>query len=135
MERMTGIEIPAARPAVKPEAILKARKVLHQVYVDEKIKRYILDIVFATRFPADHGLARLENFIAYGASPRASLFLLVAARAQAFLRHRGYVIPEDVKEVALEVLRHRVVLTYEAEAEEMASEGVIRQILDEVEVP
>ncbi len=135
MERMTGIDIPIARPVVKPEEILKAREVLHQVYVDEKIKRYILDIVFATRFPADHGLARLDNFIAYGASPRASLFLLIAARGQAFLRHRGYVIPEDVKEVALEVLRHRVVLTYEAEAEEMASEGVIRQILDEVDVP
>ena len=135
MERMTALELPAARPVVKPEDILGAREVLHQVYVDEKIKRYILDIVFATRSPADHGLARLENFIAYGASPRASLFLLVAARAQAFLRHRGYVIPEDVKEVALEVLRHRVVLTYEAEAEEMASEGVIRQILDEVDVP
>jgi len=135
MERMTGVEVPAARPVLKPEEILKAREVLHQVYVDEKIKRYILDIVFATRDPAAHGLARLKDFISYGASPRASLFLLEAARAQAFLRHRGYVIPEDVKEVAMEILRHRVVLTYEAEAEELASEGVIRQILDEVEVP
>ncbi len=135
MERMTGIEIPTARPVIKPDEILKAREVLHQVYVDEKIKRYILDIVFATREPAAHGLGRLKDFISYGASPRASLFLLNAARAQAFLRHRGYVIPEDVKEVAMEVLRHRVVLTYEAEAEELAPEGVIRQILDEVEVP
>ena len=135
MERMTGLEVPAARPVIKPEEILKAREVLHQVYIDEKIKRYILDIVFATREPEAHGLARLKDFISYGASPRASLFLLNAARAQAFLRHRGYVIPEDVKEVAMEVLRHRVVLTYEAEAEELAPEGVIRQILDEVEVP
>jgi len=135
MERMTGLEVPAARAVLKPEEILKAREVLHQVYVDEKIKRYILDIVFATRDPAAHGLTRLKDFISFGASPRASLFLLEAARAQAFLRHRGYVIPEDVKEVAMEILRHRVVLTYEAEAEELAPEGVIRQILDEVEVP
>ena len=135
MERMTGAELPSARPTINPEDILKARGVLQQVYVDDKIKQYILDIVFATREPAAHGLARLDDFISYGASPRASLFLLNAARAQAFLRHRGYVIPEDVKEVAMEVLRHRVVLTYEAEAEELAPEGVIRQILDEVEVP
>ncbi|MFH1529347.1 MAG: AAA family ATPase [Pseudomonadota bacterium] len=135
MERMTALVIPSARPVIKPEEILKAREVLHQVYVDDKIKSYILDIVFATREPAAHGLARLKDFISFGASPRASLFLLNASRAQAFLRHRGYVIPEDVKEVAMEVLRHRVVLTYEAEAEELAPESVIRQILDEVEVP
>ncbi|MBM4370303.1 MAG: AAA family ATPase [Deltaproteobacteria bacterium] len=135
MERMTALQRPTARPVIRPEAILKAREVLHQVYVDEKIKRYILDIVFATRTPAEYRLERLKDFIAFGASPRASLFLLEAARAQAFLRHRGYVIPEDVKEVAPDVLRHRVLLTYEAEAEELAPEGVIRQILDEVEVP
>jgi MoxR-like ATPase len=135
MERMTGQTKPQVKTAATAAEILKAREVVRQVYVDEKIKRYILDIVFATRDPKSYGLERLAAFIAFGASPRASLFLLEAARAQAFLRHRGYVIPEDIKEVAMDVLRHRVILTYEAEAEEMKPESVIRQIFDEVEVP
>jgi MoxR-like ATPase len=135
MDRMTGVETPVARPVVHPEQILKAREVLQQIYVDEKIKRYILDVVFATRDPAGAGLDKLQSFISWGASPRASLYLLEAARAQAFLRRRGYVIPEDVKEIAMGVLRHRVILTYEAEAEELQPEAIIKQIFDHVEVP
>jgi MoxR-like ATPase len=103
--------------------------------VDDKIKQYIVDVVFATREPEAYGLARLKPMISWGASPRASLFLLAAARAHAFLKHRGYVIPEDIKAVAMDVLRHRVILTYEAEAEELSPEDIIRQIFDEVEVP
>jgi MoxR-like ATPase len=135
MERMTGAEKPQVRKLLRPSDILKAREVVKQVYVDEKIKKYILNIIFATRNPKDYGLESIADLIAFGASPRASLFLLEAVRAQAFLRHRGYVIPEDVKDCAMNILRHRIILTYEAEAEDMPVEGVIKKIFDEVEVP
>ena len=106
-----------------------------EVYIDEKINDYIVDIVFATREPKAYGLADLADFIEYGASPRASISLNMAARAHAFLRHRGYVTPEDVKAIGLDVLRHRVILTYEAEAEEVTAETVVRKLFEQVEVP
>lgn len=135
MERMSGDVAPTISPVVTPEEIQRAAGIVRQVYVDDKIKQYIVDVVFATREPEAYGLARLKPMISWGASPRASLFLLAAARAHAFLKHRGYVIPEDIKAVAMDVLRHRVILTYEAEAEELSPEDIIRQIFDEVEVP
>ena len=135
MERMSGDSIPEIQSVVTPEEIEKAASIVRQVYVDDKIKQYIVDVVFATREPETFGLQKLKPLISWGASPRASLFLLNAARAHAFLKHRGYVIPEDIKAVAMDVLRHRVILTYEAEAEELSPEDIIRQIFDEVEVP
>jgi len=134
MNRMAGGSEPEARPVVRPKTILEARKLVTEVYVDEKIKQYILDIVFATREPGSFGL-ELGDLIAYGASPRASIYLSIAARAHAFLRRRAYVTPEDVKAIALDVLRHRVIITYEAEAEELTSEDIVQRILDNVEVP
>ena len=119
MDRMTALEPPKAEPVVTPAELLDARKVVKQVYIDDKVKDYIVDVVFATREPAKHGLKDLAPLIEYGASPRASIALNLAARAHAFLRHRGYVTPEDVKAIGPDVLRHRVVLTYEAEAEEV----------------
>ena len=123
-----------ASPVVTPEAILAARELVTEIYVDEKIKQYILDIVFATREPSEFGLD-LGALIAYGASPRASIYLSLAARAHAFLERRAYVTPEDIKAIAMDVLRHRVILTYEAEAEELTSEDIVQRILDNVEVP
>ncbi|MBW2264149.1 MAG: MoxR family ATPase [Deltaproteobacteria bacterium] len=120
---------------VDPERIMSARKVVNQVYVDEKIKGYILDVVFATRQPRDFGLENEADFIEYGASPRASLSLTRAARAHAFLRKRGFVTPEDVKAIGPDVLRHRIILTYEAEAEEVSTEMIIRHVFETVEVP
>ncbi len=105
------------------------------MYIDEKVERYIVDIVFASRNPKDYGLEELEDLIAYGASPRASIYLSLAAKAHAFLRRRGYVTPEDVRSVGMDVLRHRIILTYEAEAEEVTSEDVVRKILNKIEVP
>jgi MoxR-like ATPase len=135
LERMTsGLEV-RADPVVGPEELRQARQVVQQVYIDEKIKDYVVRIVFATREPAEHGLKGLRDFIEFGASPRASIYLAQAAKAHAFLRHRGYVTPEDVKSVGLDVLRHRVILTYEAEAEELTSEDIVRKVFDEVEVP
>ncbi len=135
MERMAGDKVPSVAKVVTPEEIEKAAGIVRQVYVDEKIKQYIVNVVFATREPESFGLARLKPLIQWGASPRASLYLLMAARAHAFLKHRGYVIPEDIKAIALDVLRHRVILTYEAEAEELTPEAVVRQVFDEIEVP
>ncbi len=134
MDRMAGGSEPDVSAVVSPDTILAARKLISEIYVDEKVKQYILDIVFATREPTVAGLD-LGDLIAYGASPRASIFLSVAARAHAFLQGRGYVTPEDVKAIAMDVLRHRVIITYEAEAEEMTSEDVVQRILDNVEVP
>jgi MoxR-like ATPase len=114
---------------------MSARKVIGQVYIDDKIKDYIVNVIYATREPRAHGLAELADFIEYGASPRASIYLNLAARAHAFLRHRGYVTPEDVKAVGADVLRHRVCLTYEAEAEEITSEDIVRRLFEHVEVP
>lgn len=134
MNRMSGGHEPVATPVVTPDVILKARELVTDIYVDDKIKKYILDIVFATREPDEYGLA-LSDLIAYGASPRASIYLSIAARAHAFLERRAYVTPEDIKAIAMDVLRHRVIVTYEAEAEELTSEDVVQRILDNVEVP
>jgi MoxR-like ATPase len=135
MDRMTAPVAVKAEPVASPQHIAEARGVLSQIYIDEKIRDYIVDIVHATREPKAHGLAELADFIEYGASPRASIYLNLAARAHAFLRRRGYVTPEDIKAVGVDVLRHRVILTYEAEAEEMTSEQVVRKIFEHVEVP
>ena len=135
MDRMTsGMDV-RALPVATAAEIAEARSVVGQVYIDEKIRDYIVSIVHATREPKAHGLGTLADFIQYGASPRASIYLNQAARAHAFLRHRGYVTPEDIKAVGVDVLRHRVVLTYEAEAEEITSETVIRKLFEHVEVP
>jgi MoxR-like ATPase len=109
--------------------------VVDQIYIDDKIKDYIINLVHATREPKTYGLAELADFIEFGASPRASIYLNLAARAHAFLRRRGYVTPEDIKAVGTDVLRHRVILTYEAEAEEMTSEQVVRKLFEKIEVP
>jgi MoxR-like ATPase len=135
MERMTGHSTATARPTTTPEQLLEARKVVRDVYVDDRVKNYIVDVVFATREPEAKGLRDLAPLIEYGASPRASIALNLAARAHAFLRHRGYVTPEDVKAIGPDVLRHRVVLSYEAEAEEVTSEDVVRRVFEVVEVP
>lgn len=123
------------RPLLKPEEILEAQRVVEKIYIDEKIERYIVDIVFATRFPAEYDLNDLTTIIAFGASPRASISLARAARSYAFLRGRGYVVPEDVRAVAHDVLRHRIGLTYEAEANTITADEIISEILDKVEVP
>ena len=122
-------------PIISPKDILNARKLIHDVYIDEKIEKYILDIVFATRNPKQFGLDNLANLISYGASPRASINLALGAKAMAFIRRRGYIIPEDVRGICLDVLRHRIAVTYEAEAEEITTEYVIQEILNKIEVP
>ena len=128
-------EFPKASPVVKPEDIVRAREVVRDVYMDEKIERYIVDIVYATRTPQDYNLAGLKDLISYGASPRASISLAMAAKAYAFIRRRGYVIPEDVRAVCPEVLRHRIGLTYEAEAENVTTEEIIGKVINAVIVP
>ncbi|MCB9709315.1 MAG: MoxR family ATPase [Myxococcales bacterium] len=124
-----------ANAVVEPSALLEARRVIAEIYMDAKIKDYIIDIVLATRAPEAIGLKDLKVMIAHGASPRASIALNLAARGHAFLRHRGYVTPEDIKAVAPDVLRHRILRTYEAEAEELSSDDIVRRVLDAVEVP
>jgi len=128
-------EFPHAQKVVKPEDIVRARAVVRDVYMDEKIERYIVDIVYATRTPKEYGLGDLEGLISYGASPRASISLSLAAKAFAFIKRRGYVIPEDVRAVCNEVLRHRIGLTYEAEAENVKSEEIIEKVINSVIVP
>lgn len=123
------------QPLLRPEDILDAQQVVEKIYIDEKIERYIVDIVFATRFPADCGLPELQSIISFGASPRASISLARAAKAYAFLRQRGYVIPEDVRAVCHDVMRHRIGLTYEAEANNISADEIISEILDKVVVP
>ncbi|MBS2013054.1 MAG: MoxR family ATPase [Deltaproteobacteria bacterium] len=135
MDRMTGLVPAKAEPVVTPKELLEARKIIGQIYVADKVKDYIVDVVFATREPQKHGLKDLAPLIEFGASPRASIALNLAARAHAFLRHRGYVTPEDVKAVGPDVLRHRIVLTYEADAEEVTAEQVVRRVFEVVEVP
>jgi len=134
MERVTVEGLPEIDPVVEPERLKKAQDLIREIYMDEKIKNYILDIIFATRDPEQFNLP-IKHLIAYGASPRATIFLTQASKAHAFLRGRGYVTPEDVKAVSADVLRHRVIVTYEAEAEELDSESIIRQIFDAIEVP
>jgi len=119
---------------IEPKAILSAREIVHKIYVDEKVKEYILNIVFATREPKAYRVP-VEGLIAYGASPRATIYLTLAAKAHAFMAGRGYVTPEDVKTIGPDVLRHRVLLTFEAEAEEMSSDAVVRKVFDQIEVP
>ncbi len=122
-------------PVISTEDILRARNVVHEVYIDEKIEKYILDIVFATRSPQQFDLGKLTDLISYGASPRASINLAIGAKAMAFIKRRGYVIPEDVRAICSDVLRHRIAVTYEAEAEDISSETIISEILNKLEVP
>ena len=133
-ENLAG-SMPEVKSVVTVEEILKARKIVEQVYIDEKIEQYIADIVFASRYPERYGLDELKSFITFGGSPRASINLAKAARAYAFIRHRGYVVPEDVRAVAHDVLRHRIGLSYEAEADNMTSEEIVSKIINKVEVP
>ena len=126
---------PTVKAVINPKDILQARCVVQEVYMDEKIERYILDIVFSTRTPKDFKLDKLASLISYGASPRASINLALAAKAFAFIKRRGYVIPEDVRAVCHDVLRHRIAVTYEAEAENLTSENIVDEILNAVEVP
>lgn len=136
VDRMaTTARKPQARQVARPEQLVTARRLLDQVYVDEKVRNYVVDLVFATRKPADYGLKDLTPLVLYGASPRASIALTQAARARAFLEGRGFVTPQDVKSVGMSVLRHRVITTYEAEAEGLSSEHVIQKCFDTVPVP
>ena len=136
MDRMTGPQVrTAATPVATPEQLLNARKITQQIYVDDRVKDYIVDLVMATRNPAKRGLKEFAHLIEYGASPRATIALNLAARAHAFLRGRGYVTPDDVKAIGMDVLRHRLVLTYEADAEEITPERVLRRLFEAVEVP
>jgi MoxR-like ATPase len=131
---VTG-DFPKPSKVLTPAEIVNARQVVRDVYMDEKIERYIVDIVFATRTPEDYKLGSLKTLIAYGGSPRASIGLSLAAKAYAFIKRRGYVVPEDVRAVSYDVLRHRIGLTYEAEAENVTSEDIVTQVLNTVEVP
>ena len=135
IDRMTGDDLPKIEPVVSPQDILHARKTVRDIYVDDQVKDYILDLVMATRYPQDNGLSSLRSLISYGASPRASIYMVTAARANAFIQGRGYVSPEDVKAIAQDVLRHRVIPTYEAEAEAISSSQIVSTILEHVEVP
>jgi MoxR-like ATPase len=135
IERMTGAALPEIRPVITPDDLLYARQVVRQIYVDDKIKDYVLDLIFATRQPGENGMSDLKPLIDFGASPRGSIYLIMAARAHAFLKGRGYVTPEDIKQIAPDVLRHRIVISYEAEAEEVTSADIVQRILDQVEVP
>jgi MoxR-like ATPase len=128
-------QFPTANQSLSPEDITRAREVVKEVYIDEKIEKYILDIVFATRYPEKFGMEQFQGMISYGASPRASINLSLASKAYAFIKRRGYVIPEDVRAVSHDVLRHRMGLTYEAEAENVTSEDIITEILNTIEVP
>ncbi len=135
LDRMSGGVLPTVEKRLTPEDIIRLRAVVRSVYMDEKIKDYIVSLVLATRDPSSSGLAELDGLIEYGASPRATIFLAQAARANAFMRRRGYVTPEDVKQIGPDILRHRVLLTYEAEAEDLTSEDIVRKVFETVEVP
>jgi len=135
LRQQTLNEAPTNNPVVTPEDIFKARGIVRKIYLDEKIENYITDIVFASRYPSQFRLEKLEQHISYGASPRASINLALAAKAYAFLKRRGYVIPEDVRAICHDVMRHRIGLTYEAEAENMTTEDIINEIINTVEVP
>ncbi len=123
------------RPVIDPERIMDARKVLNEIYIDEKVEKYIIDLIFATREPARYGLKDLKNLIQFGASPRATINMNLASRAHAFMEHRAYVTPEDVRTIAMDVLRHRIIPTFEAEAEEISSEEIVQSILSSIQVP
>ena len=135
MDRMTRVELPVVHPVISPDTILHARELVKYIYVDDKITEYVLDLVFATRQPGQNGLSELSSLVEFGASPRASINLITAARANAFIKGRGYVTPEDIKELAPDVLRHRIITSYEAEAESISSDHIVRRILDYTQVP
>jgi len=135
LDLMTGDMVREPKPVITLERLSKAKNIVSQVYLDERIKQYIVDLVFATREPATVAKGQLKGLIEYGASPRATIFLARAARAHAFLKHRGFVLPEDVKSIGLDVLRHRVIPTYEAEAENLTSDDIVRRLFELVEVP
>lgn len=135
LERMSAGKPIEVNTVLRPEDIIRLRKLVNDIYIDEKVKEYILDIVFATRKPENYRLESVKPLISYGASPRASIMLTVASKAHAFLKGRGYVTPEDVKQIGMDVLRHRVLVTYEAEAEEVTSETIVTKIFDHIEVP
>jgi len=135
VDRMTGTSLPEVYPVVSPDDILKAREMVRQIYVDDKIKEYVLDLVLTTRQPGNNGLSDLNALINYGASPRASINMITSARAHAFLHGRGFVTPEDIKQIAPDVLRHRVIVTYEAEAENISSDHIVSRILNHTYVP
>lgn len=135
LERMSSGKDILVRPVLSPEKLLELRQLMNQIYIDEKVKDYILNLVFATREPAEYKLENLKPLISYGASPRASIMMTKAAKAHAFLKGRGYVTPDDVKQTGLDVLRHRIVTTYEAEAEETTSDDIVKRIFDQIEVP
>jgi len=135
IERIAVQGEPAIKPVISPAEIIKARELCREIYIDQKIKDYIVDLVFATREPEKYGLSELKGMIRFGASPRASINLTTTARALAFLKRRGFVIPEDIKELAADILRHRIILSYEAEAEEVTTDDVVQKILAGVEVP
>lgn len=128
-------EFPSVNTVIKPSDIIRARDIVREVYMDEKIENYILNIVFASRNPEKYGLPAFSNMISYGASPRASIYLALASKAYAFIKRRGYVIPEDVRTICADILRHRIGLTYEAEAENINQDNIISEILNTVEVP
>jgi MoxR-like ATPase len=134
MERYTTGKNPEVEKVISPKDIIKAREVVNQIYVDEKVKQYIVDIVYATRTPDVYDI-KIKDLIAYGASPRASIYLNLAGKAHAFLKGRGYVTPEDIKSIGMDVLRHRIIVSYEAEAEEITSEDIVKRVFDEIEVP
>jgi len=135
LDRMTGVALPSVKPIIDPKQILCAREIVKQVYVDDKIKNYVLNLVLTTRNPGNNGLGDLRPFIAFGASPRAGINLILSARAHAFIKGRGFVTPEDIKQVAPDVLRHRVITSYEAEAENVTSADIVQRILDYTDVP
>ena len=135
IDRMTGASLPQVKSVVSPADILRARKAVRMIYVDDRIKEYVLDLIIATRNPSGNRLATLRPLIAVGASPRAGIFMIMAARAHAFLTGRGFVTPEDIKQIAPDILRHRIVTTYEAEAEEISASEIVQRILNNVEVP
>ena len=135
VDRMTGEPTPPTRPVIEADRLLNAREVVRRIYVDDKVKEYVLDLVLSTRNPTGKNLRDLRPLIAFGGSPRASIYLVQAARAHAFLKGRGYVTPEDIKQLAPDVLRHRVITTYEAEAEEISSADIVQRILDHIDVP
>ncbi len=135
MDRMTTGEKIIVEKVISPQDIINVRKVVSDIYVDEKVKEYILNLVFATREPEKYGLNELKDLISYGASPRATIYLNLAAKAHAFIRGRGYITPEDIKAIGPDVLRHRIIVTYEAEAEEKTSDDIVAKIFDTIEVP
>ena len=135
MDRMTAATTPSAGKVIEPAELIKARDVVNQVYVDDKIRDYIVSVVAATRDPRGSGLEEIADFIEFGASPRASIYMMMAGRAHAFLKRRGYVTDDDIKSIGADVLRHRVILTYEAEAEEVSAEDIIRKLFEKIETP